>query len=253
MKTLSLSGNAALVTGSSQGIGLSIGRGLQESGARVAFHGHADRPTDLAATESYLTGDLLDPTTPAQLVAAALSAHPQLDLLVCNAGSFFDLPFLDMDLATWDRTQNLNVRATYFTVQAFAREMAARHRPGAVVITSSINGSQSEPDSSAYDTSKGALVMMTRTLAQALAPQGIRVNGIAPGMIRTPLTAGWLDAQPAQRELYEKRTLLNRIGTPEDCAGAVSFLLSPAAGYITGQIITIDGGMGISQIGNLKS
>lgn len=252
MKTLSLSGSSALVTGSSQGIGLSIARGLQESGAAVVFHGHTSRPPEIAEHESYLTGDLLDPDSPAQLVADAFDAHPELDLLVCNAGSFFDLPFLDMDLAAWDRTQNLNVRATYFTVQAFAREMIARQRSGAVVITSSINGTQAELDSSAYDTSKGALVMMTRTLAQALAPHDLRVNGIAPGMIRTPLTAGWLDSKPSQRELYAQRTLLNRIGTAEDCAGAVSFLLSPAAGYITGQILTIDGGMSVSQIGNLK-
>ena len=252
MKTLSLSGSAALVTGSSQGLGLGIALGLLESGANVVFHGHEARPAALPESSAYLSYDLLDPTVPARLITAALQAQTRLNLLVCNAGSIFDLPFLEMDLATWDRTQNLNVRATYFVVQAFARALVARQQPGAVVITSSINGYQAEINSSAYDTSKGALVMMTRTLAQALAPHRIRVNGIAPGMMRTPLTEGWLDTDPAGAELYAKRTLLNRLGTPEDCAGAVSFLLSQSAGYITGQVLAIDGGMGISQLGQIQ-
>jgi len=251
MKTLSLSGSAALVTGSSQGLGLGIAHGLRESGAAVAFHGHETRPDHLPDATPYLRADLLDPDAPAELIRGAIAALPELNLLVCNAGSIFDLPFLDMDIERWDRTQNLNVRATYFVVQAFARAMVERQRPGAVVITSSINGFQAEIDSSAYDTSKGALVMMTRTLAQALAPYDIRVNGIAPGMMLTPLTERGLISDPTAAELYAKRTLLNRLGTPEDCAGAVSFLLSPAAGYITGQVLSIDGGMGISQLGRI--
>jgi NAD(P)-dependent dehydrogenase (short-subunit alcohol dehydrogenase family) len=251
MKTLSLASNAALVTGSSQGLGLGIGLGLIESRAAVVFHGHDDRPETVPAAAPYLQTDLLEADAPATLIADAFAAEPGLNLLVCNAGSIFDLPFLEMDLERWDRTQNLNVRATYFLVQAFARAMVERQRAGAVVITSSINGSQAEIDSSAYDTSKGALVMMTRTLAQALAAHNIRVNGIAPGMMRTPLTERWLNTDPAGAELYAKRTLLNRLGTPEDCAGAVSFLLSPAAGYITGQVLAVDGGMCISQLGNI--
>ena len=251
MKTLSLAHNAALVTGSSRGLGLGIGLGLVESGASVIFHGHDERPDSMPTDASYLQFDLLDTDAPGQLITDAFAAQPELDLLVCNAGSIFDIPFLEMDLERWDRTQNLNVRATYFLVQAFARAMVERQRSGAIVITSSINGSQAEIDSSAYDTSKGALVMMTRTLAQALAAHDIRVNGIAPGMMRTPLTERWLSSDPAGAELYAKRTLLNRLGTPEDCAGAVSFLLSPAAGYITGQVLAVDGGMGISQLGNI--
>ncbi len=138
-------------------------------------------PASVPADCAFLPGDLLDPDAPAALVAAAFREKPALDLLVCNAGSFFDAPFLEMDPARWDRTMNLNARATYFAVQAFARELLARRRPGSVVIVSSTNGLQSEEDSTAYDASKGALVMMTRTLAQALAPHRIRVNSVAPG------------------------------------------------------------------------
>jgi NAD(P)-dependent dehydrogenase (short-subunit alcohol dehydrogenase family) len=93
------------------------------------------------------------------------------------------------------------------------------------------------------------MVMLTRTLAQTLAPHQIRVNGIAPGLIRTPLTAG-LANSPKQQH-YEKKILLGRLGEPEDCAGAAVFLLSPAARYITGQIIVVDGGLTLGQIGRM--
>ncbi|MEO7600144.1 MAG: SDR family oxidoreductase, partial [Opitutus sp.] len=181
-------------------------------------------------------------------IRTAFAAQPELDLLVCNAGSFFDVPFLEMTGELFARTLDLNVRANYFVAQAFARELVARQRPGAIVTTSSTNGFQPEDDSSAYDISKGAMVMLTRTLAQSLAPHQIRVNGIAPGLIRTPLTAG-LGLSKVQH--YEKKILLGHLGEPDDCAGAAVFLLSPAASYITGQIIVVDGGLTLGQIGRM--
>ena len=251
MKTFSLAGSTALVTGSSQGIGHAIAAGLGAAGAAVVYHGNTSRPADLPTEAPFIEMDLLAADGAQKLLTAAITAQPELDLLVCNAGSFFDTPFLEMGADEWDRTVNLNVRAAYFLVQAFARELVARKRSGAVVIVSSTNGFQAEDDSTAYDTSKGALVMMTRTLAQALAPHGIRVNGLAPGLIRTPLTAPWLDAQADKREHYKKKILLKRIGEPQDCAGATTFLLSPAAAYITGQVIVADGGLTVGQIGQM--
>ena len=249
MPTFSLADNAALVTGSSQGIGYAIAQELNAAGAQVVFHGKDAAKPELPAGSPYLAGDLLQPDGPGQLVRSAFAACPTLDLLVCNAGSFFDVPFLEMTPETFQKTLDLNVRANYFVAQAFARELVERKRPGAIVTTSSTNGFQPEDDSSAYDISKGAMVMLTRTLAQSLAPYGIRVNGIAPGLIRTPLTAGLLNT-PKQKH-YEKKILLGRLGEPEDCAGAVVFLLSAAARYITGQIIVIDGGLTLGQIGRM--
>lgn len=251
MNPFSLASNAALVTGSSQGIGLALALGIRAAGARVVFHGHNPRPADIATESSYLQADLLDPTAPAKLVADAFAAEPGLDLLVCNAGTFIDTSFLATDLARWERTINLNARATYFVAQAFSRELIARQRSGAMVLTSSTNGFQPEDDSTVYDSSKGAVVMMTRTLAQNLAAHRIRVNGLAPGLIRTPLTASGIDASPEKRALYEKKILQGRIGDPGDCVGAAVFLLSPASSYITGQILIVDGGLTLGQIGRL--
>jgi len=246
MKAFSLEGRAALVTGSSQGIGAAIADGLQESGAAVVRHG-LQPEHDITP---YLSADLTSPEAPAELVSRAFEIQPQLDLLVCNAGSFFDVPFLEMTPSEWEKTLHLNLRATFFLAQAFARRRVALGGGGAIVIVSSTNGFQAEADSVAYDTSKGGLVMMIRSLAVSLAQHGIRVNGIAPGLIRTPLTQTWME--PRANDLlkhYERKILLGTVGTPRDCAGAVAFLCSPAASYITGEIITIDGGLTVTQIG----
>lgn len=245
----SLQNRTALVTGSSQGIGLAIAQGIHDAGARVIYHGKEEPAPEMPAGSDWLVEDLLDPTGAERLVKAAFAAQPELDLLVCNAGGFFDVPFLQLDPDIWDRTMDLNVKANYFVAQTFARELTARGRSGSIVLTCSTNGFQSEDDSSAYDTSKGALVMMTRTLAQALAPQNIRVNGMAPGLIRTTLNAAMRTDEIEQH--YNKKILLGRLGEAEDCAGAVVFLLSDAAKYITGQILVVDGGLTVGQIGRM--
>ena len=245
--SFSLAGHAALVTGSSRNIGLAIARALEAAGARVVYHGMEPKPSDVPPGADYVCLDLLAEGAPQQLVARALACEPDLDLLVCNAGGYFDVPFLEMDEARWNRTMRLNVQAAYFVAQAFARELVSRGRGGAIVLTCSTNGFQPEDDCTAYYTSKGALVMLTRTLAQSLARHGIRVNGMAPGLIPTSLNAPLLS--PDIIAHYEKKILLGRVGTPEDCAGPVAFLLSPAAGYINGQILVVDGGLTVGQIG----
>ncbi|MFM2141851.1 MAG: hypothetical protein RLZZ476_395 [Verrucomicrobiota bacterium] len=247
MKAFSLEGHAAFVTGSSQGIGAAIADGLEACGAAVVRHGLQE------GTGAYLKSDLSDLSDQSELIKRAFALQPGLDTLVLNAGSFFDTPFLDMTAAEWDKTVVLNLRATFFLAQAFARKRVELGGGGSIVIVSSTNGFQAEADSVAYDTSKGGLVMMTRSLAVSLAPHGIRVNGIAPGLIRTPLTQQWME--PRAHDLlkhYERKILLGKVGTPADCAGAVAFLCSPAASYITGEIITIDGGLTCTQIGKME-
>ncbi len=253
MKTLSLQGQAALVTGSTQGIGLAIAQGLREAGARVVSHGlQCNAANRVPAGELCIEADLLHPDAPARVVSEAFAREPTQSILVCNAGSFFDSPPLEMTREQWDRTFQLNVSASFFTAQAFARRLIAEKRQGSMLIVSSTNGFQAETDSVAYDASKGALVMMTRSLAVSLAPHGIRVNGIAPGLIRTPLTAKWMETRAHDLlPHYERSIPLGRIGRPEDIAGAAVFLSSPAASYITGEIIVVDGGLVVSQVGRM--
>ncbi len=227
-----------------------MAQGLHEAGARVVCHGLTQRPADFPAWASYVPCDLSAPSAPSDLVEAAFAQEPGLDTLLCNAGSFFDVPFLEMTRERWDKTVQLNMASVFFTAQAFARRLVAEKRGGSIVITSSTNGFQAEADSCAYDASKGALVMLTKSLAASLADYGIRVNGVAPGLIKTPLTAGLVaSSDPTQVEHYEKKILLQRLGTPEDVAGAAVFLCSAAASYITGETIVIDGGLTTVQIG----
>jgi len=250
MKSFDLSGRAALVTGSTRGIGRGIADGLIESGAQVLFHGRTP-PPDLPADATFLNLNLMQPDAPEELMAQAFESAPQLDILVCNAGSFFDVPFLEMTHKEYSRTMDLNVRAPFFLVRAFAKKLVEEKRGGAIVIVGSTNGFQAEHDSVAYDTSKGALVMLTKSSALDLAKHNIRVNCLAPGLIRTPLTNQWIETNKEQREHYEKQTPLGRIGDIEDCAGAAVFLVSNAAAYITGHVLVVDGGLTLPQIGAL--
>lgn len=246
MNSFNLTNRTALVTGSTKGIGHGIANALIDCGAKVLFN--ARKPTDdLPADAIFLPADLSEEGAAQKLIAQAFEAAPEMDILVCNAGSFFDAAFLEMDAARYDKTLNLNVRAPYFLVQAFAQELVKRNRKGSVVIVSSTNGYLAEYDSTAYDISKGALVMMVKTLSLNLARNGIRVNGMAPGLIKTPLT-GWIAEKDEKREHYEKTIPLGRIGEIEDCGGAVAFLVSDAASYVTGHTIVVDGGITAGQI-----
>ena len=164
MKAFSLEGRAALVTGSSQGIGAAIAQGLEDCGAAVVRHGLQDMP----GAVKYVRSDLSEGSSPAALIESAVALQPTLDTLICNAGSFFDTPFLDMTTTEWEKTISLNLRATFFLVQAFAKKRIVLGGGGSIVIVSSTNGFQAEADSVAYDTSKGGLVMMIRSLALSL-------------------------------------------------------------------------------------
>lgn len=247
----SLNNQSVLVTGSSSGIGLAIARSAHQAGARVIQHGIEDQPQENIPEALYLQQELNGLEGPKALLESALEVDPELSLLVCNAGVCQNTPFLEMTEERWDLTMDINLKANYFLIQKFARHLQQKQLPGAVVITASINGFQAELTSSAYDVSKGGLVMMIRGLAVELADMDIRVNGIAPGLIYTEATQSGFAKNPGKMEHFERKILRRRIGEPEDCSGAAVFLLSPAASYITGEIIVIDGGLTVSQIGDL--
>ncbi len=186
------------------------------------------------------------PQGPLDVAEEALRISPDIDLLVCNAGTFIDQPFLDMDFGTFDRTLKLNVYSQYVLIQHFARLWVRRGIRGRVLLIGSINGRLAEPTHVAYDTSKGAIDAMTRSLCVALAPHGIRVNGMAPGLFVTPLTAPALQ-NPRARQWMELHTPNGVVPNADACRGAAVFLLSDAAEHIHGQMLLVDGGMSVWQ------
>jgi NAD(P)-dependent dehydrogenase (short-subunit alcohol dehydrogenase family) len=250
---LDLSGRTALITGSSQGVGRAIAIALARAGAEVVIHGLKvdDRARETVHICSgygrgvhVIEGDLAGPTEVAVRGVAeqACQLAPNIDILVNNAGGYFDVPFLELDIETFERTMRLNVYAYFFLTQWFARRWIDQATAGRVVMIGSINGRLAEQTHAAYDTSKGAIEMMVKTLCVELAPHGIRVNGLAPGLFYTPLTAPGLD-DPEERAWMELHTPNARVPGPEAAGEAAVFLVSDGAEHIHGQMLLVDGGM----------
>lgn len=256
---INLNNHAALITGSTQGIGLAIAKSLAQAGAGICLHGKEDDTTAREAmavvsqlqnesegsqTVGCVTGDLVgdSKTKLEQVFRSAIETNPEIDLLVNNAGTYIDTPFLEMDYATFDRTMKLNVYAYFFLTQLFAQYWVDRGIDGRVLLIGSINGRLAEPDHAAYDTSKGAVEMMVKSLCVSLAPHKIRVNGLAPGLFRTPLTAAALD-DPKLMEWMQLHTPNGQVPGPEVCGEAAVYLLSDQAWHVNGQMLLVDGGM----------
>lgn len=248
-----LAGRRALITGSSQGVGRAIALAIARAGADVVLHGLRRDDAACEAEEScrslgvrvaFVEGDLSGPTTEAvqHVFEEARRLLPDINLLVNNAGTYADVPFLEMTVESFERTMRLNVASHFFMTQSFAREWVAGHIDGRVLLVGSINGRLAEPVHSAYDTSKGALEMMVRTLCVELAPRGIRVNGLAPGLFRTPLTEPAL-RDPRVLQWMRHHTPNGEVPGPEVAGEAAVFLLSDAARHIHGQMLLVDGGM----------
>lgn len=256
--SFNLSSRTALITGGTQGVGAAIAIELARAGADVVLHGldvdEAAVQTLAACREAgakadIVTGDLAGPTKQCveRLFNDALQTNPAIDLLVNNAGTYIDVPFLELDIDRYERTMRLNVAAGFFLTQAFARHWVAGQMCGRVLFTGSINGQLAEAIHASYDTSKGAVAAMVRSLCVALAPLNIRVNGIAPGLVKTPLTRPALDEDAELESWMRLHTPNGRVPEAEVCGPAAVFLLSDAAEHIHGQMLLVDGGMSVWQ------
>jgi NAD(P)-dependent dehydrogenase (short-subunit alcohol dehydrogenase family) len=196
------------------------------------------------ARAEFVAADLMGDTIPVveRLFVDALAAMPEIDILVNNAGTYIDKPFLEMDWQTYDRTMRLNVAAPYFLTQRFARHWIERSVAGRVLMIGSINGRLAEATHSCYDTSKGAVDAMVRSLCVSLAPHNIRVNGLAPGLVRTPLTS-IIERDERFRRWMELHTPNGQVPHSDVCGSGAVYLCSDDAWHVHGQMLLVDGGM----------
>ena len=252
-----LDGRTALITGGSRGLGLQIARALGSAGARVMLT--ARNRTELEAATTQLRGEGIDADwiagdsgqveEIARICAEALTRLRQVDVLVNNAGASWGAPAEDYPLSAWDKVMNLNVRSAFLFSQYVAKHGMIPRQYGRIVNIASIKGlfgNAGSDDIVAYNTSKAALINLTRTLAGEWGEFGINVNAIAPGWFPSRMTRGMIETQGEQH--MAARAPLRRLGDDEDLMGAALLFASRAGKHITGQVLAVDGG--VSAVGD---
>jgi 3-oxoacyl-[acyl-carrier protein] reductase len=241
----SLEGRVALVTGGSRGIGAAVSRDLAVAGARVAVNYRTGKDAAEAVASEIggvaLSADVSDPEQAQALVERIESDLGDLDILVNNAGVTRDTLIARMSDEDWDVVLDTNLRGAFNTSRAVARKML-RRRSGVIVNLTSVVGLHGNPGQANYAASKAGLIGLTKALARELGSRGVRVNAVAPGYIDTELTNVLSDEQ---RSAILANTPLGRLGQPEDVAGAVRFLCSDEAVFVTGEVLLVDGGLGM--------
>lgn len=238
MNPFSLQGRTALVTGANTGIGQAIAWAMGAAGARVICAARSDLTETLAglADARGLSLDLADP-----MAAAGAFADEPVDILVNNAGIIRRADALDFAEEDWDAVVDLNLKAVFFTTQAFARAVVARQAAGAVVNIASLLSFQGGIRVPSYAAAKHGLAGLTKALANEWAERGINVNAIAPGYIETNNTTALRDDARRSQEILA-RIPAGRWGRPEDIAQTAVFLAAPASAYLHGAVIPVDGG-----------
>ena len=240
------------VTGSTQGIGFGIAKAFASSGARIVINSHEpdtwalEKLSELTECH-FVQADLSTKEGATDFIEQAHDKLGKLDTLVNNAGTFTDVEFGDLDEQMFDRAFELNVKGYLFAAQAFAAKVPGDQSGASIICVGSTNSLTAEKNSVIYDSTKGAILMMVRSLAVSLAGRGIRVNGIGPGLVETPLTKAGLD-EGETRSVRRRQIPLGRIGQPDDVGSAAVFLASFDASYITGQMLYVDGGIVAQQM-----
>jgi 3-oxoacyl-[acyl-carrier protein] reductase len=239
-----LTGKAALVTGASGGIGAGIARALHQQGASVGLSGTRRDALESLAAElgdraHVLPADLSDPAAPEALIVAAEAALGRIDILVNNAGLTKDGLALRMSDADWQKVIEVDLAAP-FRLSRAALKFMLRRRAGRIINIGSVVGSTGNPGQANYAAAKAGLIGLTKSLAQEVGSRGITVNLIAPGFVETAMT----DVLPdAQRAALAEKIPLGRLGRPEDIAAAAVYLAAEEAGWVTGAVLHVNGGM----------
>lgn len=245
-----LDDRVALVTGASRGIGRAVALGLAAQGADVVIN-YTSRPDaaenvaeavrSLGRRALVYQADVSESGAAAAMMDAAVKSFGRLDILVNNAGITRDNLLLRMKEEDWDRVLAVNLKGAFNTIRAGLRYFL-KARWGRIVNISSVIGLRGNAGQANYAAAKAGLIGLTKSLAKELGSRGITVNAVAPGFITTEMTK---DLAAAVQERLQQEIPLGRLGKPEDVAALVAFLVSEKAGYITGQVIAVDGGMAI--------
>ena len=241
---IDLSGRTALVTGSTRGIGRAIAESLTAAGARVAVVGRdqgkaAEAAAAIGVTAQGFAADVGDPASIAALVNDVEKAFGQIDILVNNAGLTRDNILFRIKDDDWDTVLDANLRGAFLAIRAASRGMIKR-RWGRIINIASIVGITGNKGQANYAASKAGLIGLTKSVAKELGSRNVLVNAVAPGFIETDMTAAMT---PEARAALSGQIPLERLGSPRDIAGVVTFLASDYASYITGQTLVVDGGM----------
>ncbi|MBR0649904.1 SDR family oxidoreductase [Roseomonas terrae] len=240
-----LTGRLALVTGSSQGIGLALAKGLAEAGATVVLNGRDAAKLDAACAgiPGALAApfDVTDPDAVEAAIAGIEAVHGPLHILVANAGINLRAPSVEMPPETWRKVLGVNLDGVWFCCQAAGKRMVARGA-GKIITICSVQSELGRPTIAPYASSKGALRMLTRTLCAEWARQGVNVNGVAPGYYDTELTSA-LVQDPSFTDWLCQRVPAGRWGKVEELVGATVFLAAPASDFVHGHLLYVDGGM----------
>jgi len=240
-----LSGQVALVTGGTRGIGLAIARELAAGGAKVAVIGRDQARAEAAANTLPGEGhrgygaDVADAAAASELVKRVEEEMGGLDILVNNAGVTRDNVLMRIKDEDWDQVIDTNLKAAFVLIRAASRGMMKK-RSGRIINISSVVGVSGNKGQANYAASKAGLIGLTKSVAKELGSRNVLVNAVAPGYIETDMTA---ELPEAAREALSSQISLGRLGRPEDVATVVRFLAGPGAAYITGQVLVVDGGM----------
>lgn len=244
-----LEGRIALITGSSQGIGFALARGLAEHGATVIVNGRDRSKVDAAVMLLEQEGhtvfaSVFDVTDPEEVRAAVDVIEEDvggLDILVNNAGMQYRAPLEDFPIERWQQLLETNISSAFYAGQAAARYMITRGR-GKIINIASVQSELARPSIAPYTATKGAIRNLTRGMATDWARYGLQINAIAPGYFKTPLNQALVD-DPQFTAWLEKRTPAGRWGNVEELVGAAVFLSSDASTFVNGQVLHVDGGM----------